>query len=269
MHLPFFWGSDSIGPPELKVGHRELGEGAGMLLTWTQMSCKMAVNGLERNSSLSTRTNLQTRQKNRQCVRERERERDGKLNQQPSRVSAAIPNLALLSGPCGQCHLCGVPRQLPPNQHTHFEERTTALPADLWFLGELLELFSQLKENILMAHSGRRAGRLLTSYPPHQSAHPVSSTWLGFVLLQISRCSFRAVCSLKNVNMSPLKSRDHAIDGLPCPGQDRRLSFKPQQCISVARFDSTGLIYGLINQLPVTCIINNSSLGVHTKQTVL
>ncbi|KAK2867004.1 hypothetical protein Q8A67_025121 [Cirrhinus molitorella] len=118
-------GSDSIGPPELKVGHGELGEGAGMLLTWTQMSCKMAVNELERNWSLSTRTNLQTRQKKRQC--EREKERDGKLNQQPSRVSAAIPNLALLSGPCGQCHLCGVPRQLPPDQHTHFEERTTSL----------------------------------------------------------------------------------------------------------------------------------------------
>lgn len=50
MHLPFFRGSDSIGPPEPKVGHRELGEGAGMLLTWTQMSCKMAVNGLERGS---------------------------------------------------------------------------------------------------------------------------------------------------------------------------------------------------------------------------
>lgn len=156
MHLPFFRGSDSIGPPEPKVGHRELGEGAGMQLTWTQMSCKMAVNEFERNWSLSKHTNLQTRQKNRQW----ERERDGKLNQQPSRVSAAIPNLALLSGPCGQCHLCGVPRQLPPDQHTHFEERTTFQPADLWFLGELLELVSQLKENSLMAHWGRRAGRL-------------------------------------------------------------------------------------------------------------
>lgn len=156
MHLPFFRGSDSIGLPEPKVGHRELGEGAGIQLTWTQMSCKMAVNEFERNWSLSKHTNLQTRQKNRQW----ERERDGKLNQQPSRVSAAIPNLALLSGPCGQCHLCGVPRQLPPDQHTHFEERTTFQPADLWFLGELLELVSQLKGNSLMAHWGRRAGRL-------------------------------------------------------------------------------------------------------------
>lgn len=93
------------------------------------------------NWSLSTHTNLQTRQKNRQ------RERDGKLYQHPSRVSAAIPNLALLSGPCGQCHLCGVPNQLPPNQHTYFEEQTTSQPADLWFLRELLELASQLKEN--------------------------------------------------------------------------------------------------------------------------
>lgn len=135
MRLPFFQGSDSIGPPEPKVGHRELGEGAGMLLTWTQMSYKMAVNGLERGSGKLEP--LYTHQPTDMTEKQTARKRDGKLYQHPSRVSAAIPNLALLSGPCGQCHLCGVPNQLPPDQHTYFEEQTTSQPADLWFLGEL------------------------------------------------------------------------------------------------------------------------------------
>lgn len=95
----------------------------------------------EKESHKLEPTNLQTRLKK---EKEKKRtERDGKLDQQPSRVSAAIPNLALLSGPCGQCHLCGI-----PDQHTHLEERTTSQPR-LLFLESFFGCSFSVKRKIV------------------------------------------------------------------------------------------------------------------------
>lgn len=150
-----------IGQLELKVGHRKPGEGSGKLLAWTQMSCKMAVNG-------PLHTNLQTGHINRQRARWME-------SYTSTPAGSLKPFLIWLSHPVpvvNTHHLCKVPQQLLPDPRMHILENKQS--------GEIL-MVSTRRERKRDGSLKQKPWQTSTSFLPIRSVFHLTEICYGIV----------------------------------------------------------------------------------------